>query len=78
MTKFLEGDAQKFNLKKDDSRMERLIDYIQAFEIEPTHWEGKFKLSQDKNVQDFENAKQELKRSSEKDVSTFIEKIYKK
>ena len=78
MTEFLEGDAQKFSLKKDDSRMERLIDYIQAFEIEPTHWEGKFKLSQDKNVQDFENAKQELKRSSEKDVSTFIEKIYKK
>ena len=78
MTEFLEGDAQRFILKKDDPRMERLIDYIQAFEIEITNWEGKFKLSQDKNSQDFENAKEELKRNSQKDVSIFIEEIYKK
>ena len=58
--------------------MERLIDYIQAFEIGITNWEGKFKLSQDKNAQDFENAKEELKRNSQKDVSIFIEEIYKK
>jgi transcriptional regulator len=58
--------------------MERLIVYIQAFEIEITNWEGKFKLSQDKIPQDFENAKEELKRNSKKDVSKFIEEIYKK
>lgn len=78
MTDFLEGDAQRFILKKDDPRMERLIDYIQAFEIEITNWEGKFKLSQDKIPQDFENAKKELKRNSKNDVSKFIEEIYKK
>ncbi|MDC7999593.1 FMN-binding negative transcriptional regulator [Aequorivita todarodis] len=78
MTKFLEGKEQNFILKKDDPRMERLIDYIQAFEIEITNCEGKFKLSQDKNSQDFENAKEELKRNSQKDVSIFIEEIYKK
>ncbi|MDX1783451.1 MAG: FMN-binding negative transcriptional regulator [Aequorivita vladivostokensis] len=78
MTKFLEGKEENFILKKDDPRMERLIDYIQAFEIEITNWEGKFKLSQDKNAQDFENAKEELKRNSQKDVSIFIEEIYKK
>lgn len=78
MTEFLEGSEQKFILKKDDPRMERLINYIQAFEIEITNWEGKFKLSQDKNAQDFENAKEELKRNSQKDVSIFIEEIYKK
>ena len=78
MTEFLEGEAQKFILKNDDPRMERLLNYIQAFEIEPTHWEGKFKLSQDKNAQDFENAKEELVKKSQKDVSGFIEKIYKK
>lgn len=77
MTEFLEGEAQKFILKKDDPRMERLINYIQAFEIEITHWEGKFKLSQDKIPQDFENAKQELIKKSQKDVSGFIEEIYK-
>ncbi len=78
MTEFLEGDARRFILKKDDPRMERLIDYIQAFEIEITNWEGKFKLSQDKIPQDFENAKEELKRNSKNDVSKFIEEIYKK
>lgn len=78
MTKFLEGKEENFILKKDDPRMERLIGYIQAFEIEITNWEGKFKLSQDKNSQDFENAKEELKRNSQNDVSKFIEEIYKK
>lgn len=77
MTDFLEGEAQKFELKNDDPRMERLINYIQAFEIDITNWEGKFKLSQDKNAQDFENAKQELIRKSRKDVSGFVENINK-
>ena len=77
MTEFLEGDDQKFSLKKDDYRMERLIEYIQAFEIEITEWEGKFKLSQDKIPQDYENAKQELIEKSQKDISVFIDEIYK-
>ncbi|QQX77145.1 MULTISPECIES: FMN-binding negative transcriptional regulator [Aequorivita] len=76
MTEFLEGEAQKFILKKDDPRMERLIDYIQAFEIEITNWEGKLKLSQDKIPQDFENAKEELIKKSRNDVSGFINKIF--
>ncbi|PHR15046.1 MAG: transcriptional regulator [Aequorivita sp.] len=75
MTEFLEGEAQKFILKKEDPRMERLIDYIQAFEIKITNWEGKFKLSQDKIPQDFENAKEELIKKSRKDVSGFINMI---
>jgi len=77
MTKFLEDEEQKFILKNDDPRMERLIEYIQAFEIEITHWEGKFKLSQDKNAQDFENAKEELIRNSGKDDSGFIDEVYR-
>ena len=77
MTEFLEGSSPDFILKKDDPRMEKLIDYIQAFEIEISNWEGKFKLSQDKNAQDFENAKQELINKSRKDVSGFIEGIYR-
>lgn len=76
MTEFLEDEAQKFVLKKHDPRMERLINYIQAFEIEITNWEGKFKLSQDKIPQDFENAKRELIEKSRKDVSVFIDHIY--
>ncbi|MEM0518162.1 FMN-binding negative transcriptional regulator [Aequorivita flava] len=76
MTKFLEGSEQRFILKNDDPRMERLINYIQAFEIEITDWEGKFKLSQDKNAQDFENAKEELIKKSRKDISRFINFTY--
>lgn len=77
MTEFLEGNKQGFILKKDDSRMEQFIKYIQTFEIEITNWEGKFKLSQDKNIQDFENAKEELKNKSRQDVSGFIDEVYK-
>jgi len=77
MTKFLEAPVQKFILDKDDSRMDRLINYIQAFDIEITHWEGKFKLSQDKNEQDQENAKQELIKKSSEDITGFIENMYK-
>lgn len=78
MTEILEGNEQNYILKKDDSRMDRFINYIQAFDIEITNWEGKFKLSQDKNTTDFENAKRELIKNSSKDISEFIEEIYKK
>ena len=77
MTEILEGKDHNYILEKDDSRMDRLINYIQAFEIEITNWEGKFKLSQDKNATDFENAKLELIKNSGKDVSGFIDEIYK-
>ena len=72
----MEDEAQKFELKNDDPRMERLLNYIQAFEIEIINLEGKFKLSQDKNAQDFENAKMELIKNSGKDISGFIVGIY--
>lgn len=76
MTAFLEGTAQKYTLQPDNKRMDTFINYIHTFEIDITHWEGKFKLSQDKNKQDFENAKEELKRNAMRDVSGFIERIY--
>ena len=76
MTEILEGREQDYILEKDDSRMDRFINYIQAFEIEITNWEGKFKLSQDKNPTDFENAKRELMKNSGKDISRFIDEIY--
>ncbi len=77
MTEFLEGSEQKFILKKDDPKLDYFLNYIKAFEIEITDWEGKFKLSQDKNPQDFENAKEELIKKSRKDISGFIDEIYR-
>ena len=76
MTAFLEGTDQKFVLEKESTRMQRSIKYIQAFDITITSWEGKFKLSQDKNEQDQENAKQELIKKSGDDISSFIDDIY--
>lgn len=75
MTEFLEGKEQKFVLEKDNRGMRNSINYIQAFEIEIIHWEGKFKLSQDKKVQDQNNAKQELIDNSKKDISNFVNQI---
>jgi transcriptional regulator len=76
MTAFLEQPDPNFKLAMDDPRMDRLIHYIQAFEIEVTNWEGKFKLSQDKNPTDFELAKQALVESSQRDLTEFLEEIY--
>jgi len=76
MTAFLEGDNPKFVLEKENTAMQRSINYIQAFDITITSWEGKFKLSQDKNTQDQENAKQALIKKSDEDITGFIERMY--
>ncbi len=76
MTEFLEGEEPRFVLDKDNKRMHRAVNYIQAFDITITHWDGKFKLSQDKNEQDHENAKQELINRSNPNESGFIEEMY--
>ncbi len=76
MTEFLEGKEPKYILEPDNKRMEGAVNYIQAFEIEISHWEGKFKLSQDKVKQDQLNAKEALKENAKRDVDGFIEDIY--
>lgn len=76
MTEFLEAPNHKFRLAIDNPKMDKFINYIHAFEIEITNWEGKFKLSQDKCDQDQENAKQELIKKSSEDITGFINKMY--
>lgn len=76
MTEFLEKNNAGFTLKKDNDKMNQLINYIQTFEVDITNWEGKFKLSQDKNPEDYENAKKELIRRSTQEVTSFITKMY--
>ncbi len=77
MTEFLEAPDPNFRLAIDNPIMDKFIHYIHAFEIEITHWEGKFKLSQDKCEQDQENAKQKLIKKSNEDITGFINTIYK-
>lgn len=76
MTAFLEGKTQSYRLDPDNKRMDALVNYIQAFAIEITQWEGKFKLSQDKNTQDQHNAKEALKNHAKLNRDTFIEGMY--
>ncbi|MGJ8666833.1 MAG: FMN-binding negative transcriptional regulator [Patiriisocius sp.] len=76
MTNFLEQPEQAYRLEKENPRMEAAVKYIQAFDIEITNWEGKFKLSQDKNAQDQENAKQQLIKESRDGDAGFILDMY--
>ena len=75
MTGHLEAPDHKYSLAIDDPNMDRMIQYIYAFEIEITHWEGKFKLSQDKCEQDQVNAHEQLMRINKKEVDTILRKI---
>ena len=76
MTEFLEKPDHKFILHKNNPKMDRFVNYIQAFEIDITDWEGKFKLSQDKSEVDQTNAKNELIKKSEASIFGFIKTIY--
>ncbi|MBW1296695.1 FMN-binding negative transcriptional regulator [Aquimarina litoralis] len=78
MTDFLENVDHGFRLSVDDPRMDRLVPYIHCFEIEVEHWEGKFKLSQDKIPDDIENAKQELIRNNQKNVADFVNGLFER
>lgn len=75
MTEFLEQPDHGYELKMDNPRMHGLIQYIKGFEIHITYWEGKFKLSQDKNPQDLERAKQALIHANKKSVETFLDNL---
>lgn len=76
MTEFLEQPDHKYVLEADNPRMYANLDYIKMFEITITHWEGKFKLSQDKNKRDIEAAKQELIRANQQNIEPFLSKVF--
>jgi len=78
MTRYLEAPDHKYSLSIDDPKMDLFVQYIHAFEIEITEWEGKFKLSQDKCEQDQINAKEQLMRRVNKDkMDSILKKILK-
>lgn len=76
MTTFLEQPDQKYVLKADNPIMAINLDYIKMFEITITHWEGKFKLSQDKKPRDMANAKAELVRANQDSILKFLDKVF--
>jgi len=76
MTEFLEQPDHKYVLEANNPRMDANLDYIKMFEITITHWEGKFKLSQDKIKRDTEAAKQELIRANQQNIEPFLNKVF--
>lgn len=76
MTEFLEKPYNKYILEPDNPRMEAAINYVKGFEITITHWEGKFKLSQDKNKKDMENVRNELIRFNQESIADFLKTIF--
>ncbi len=76
MTEFLEAPDHKYVLEPDNKRMDGALDYIKMFEITITHWEGKFKLSQDKRKADKKNAYNELIRANQQSVKAFLDRIF--
>jgi transcriptional regulator len=76
MTEFLEAPEHKYVLDLDNAKMTQFINYVVGFEIEIKNWEGKFKLSQDKNTEDMANAKAELIRVNQENIKTFLDRIF--
>ena len=46
------------------------------FEITITHWEGKFKLSQDKKPSDIKFAREELVRANQESIKQFLDTVF--
>ena len=76
MTEFLEAPKHDYVLEPKNPRLDRNLDYIEMFEISITHWEGKFKLSQDKKPSDIKAAREELARANQESVKQFLDKVF--
>lgn len=77
MTEFLEAPDQKYILNADNPRLDKNLDYIVMFKITITHWEGKFKLSQDKKPIDIKASREELVRANTTNIEQFLNTIFK-
>jgi transcriptional regulator len=77
MTEFLEAPEHKYVLEPHNPRLDKNLNYIEMFEISITHWEGKFKLSQDKKPKDTEAARAELVRANQDSIKTLLDQVLK-
>lgn len=76
MTTFLEQPEHNYVLEPNNPKMESALGYIKMFEISISEWEGKFKLSQDKNTRDMANAKAELVRANQESIERFLDNVF--
>lgn len=76
MTEFLEAPDHRYVLEPNNPRLDANLNYIEMFEISITHWEGKFKLSQDKKLKDKKLAREELIRTNQESIKKFLDKVF--
>ncbi|MBC3847614.1 FMN-binding negative transcriptional regulator [Winogradskyella echinorum] len=76
MTEFLEAPDHNYVLESNNPRLDANLNYIEMFEISITEWEGKFKLSQDKNPKDKRLAREELLRANQESIKQFLDKVF--
>ncbi|WP_299519352.1 FMN-binding negative transcriptional regulator [Winogradskyella sp.] len=76
MTEFLEAPDHEYVLEPDNPRLNTNLNYIEMFEIDIAHWEGKFKLSQDKKTSDMKAAREELIRANQESIRLFLDKVF--
>ena len=76
MTQTLETSNQPYKLNREDKRIVSLIDYISGFEITIESLIGRFKLSQDKNSQDLQLAKEKLIQRSSHSQAALINSLF--
>ena len=76
MTEFLEAPDHRYVLEPDNPKLDKNLNYIEMFEINITDWEGKFKLSKDKNPKDKRLAREELLRANQESIKQFLDKVF--
>ena len=76
MTAFLEAPHHKYTLEPNNPRLDKNLNYIEMFEITITHWEGKFKLSQDKKPSDIQAARTELVKANQESIKQFLDTVF--
>lgn len=76
MTQHLEAPDRKYQLDINDPKLEQFVNYVKGFKITITDWEGKFKLSKDKNHEDFERAKTALITSNRTQIDTILNTLF--
>ncbi|MGY0391800.1 FMN-binding negative transcriptional regulator [Bizionia sp. KMM 8389] len=78
MTDTLEQPNGTYKLEKNDPRMDKFISYVKGFKVTITDWEGKFKLSQNRNTEDFELAKTEMITHNQIHLGQFLDSLLSK
>ena len=75
LSKHFEPPKSNALISLDDPRLNPLLPYIKSYAIKITSWEGKFKLSQDKSMEDQLLALQALLQNTPENSQEFIRQL---